>query len=67
MPMYDFTCGEEKCPTREFESLQKIGVEEIDCPSCGSKATRNEVAKLRLDSWYANSSSLRINFNWMHD
>jgi putative FmdB family regulatory protein len=65
MPIYDFHCQNAQCAEPEFESLQKMGVEEIDCPTCTSKATRNPVANLRKNGWYANASSLRIHFNWM--
>lgn len=66
--MYDYHCVNPQCPEPEFESLQKMNEDlTIQCPSCGGTATRNEVSKLRRGSWYANSSSLRINFNWQHD
>lgn len=67
MPLYDFTCSSKQCAEPDFESLQKMDTQETTCPCCGSKATRNEVATLRHSGWYANASSLRIHFNWMHD
>jgi putative FmdB family regulatory protein len=71
MPFYDYRCTNESCPTPEFESLQKMGTEEITCPACQSPAinltSRGEVRhrERQAHHWYANASSLRINFNWM--
>lgn len=68
MPMYDYSCVNTQCPEPKFESLQKMNEDfTIQCPSCGGTATREEVSQLRRTDWYANSSSVRIHFNWTKD
>lgn len=66
MPLYDFRC--DTCDT-EFESLEKMSVEQIQCKgeSCPGVAKRIVSHPRRFDHMgdSANLSSVRFNFNWM--
>ena len=67
MPMYAFRCESDTCTEPNFESLAKMDQQEIACPSCGSKATRKEVAEIRRLDWYSNAASVRFHFNYTHN
>lgn len=66
MPLYDYGCP--KCGS-EFESLQKMNVEELPCETagCESVAKRLVSRPRHLDKLgvEANLSSVRFNFNWV--
>lgn len=65
MPLYDYRCT--TCES-EFESLQKMNVEEVPCQTetCKGVARRQISRPRHFDNLgpNANFSSVRFHFNW---
>lgn len=66
MPCYDYRCN--KCE-RVFESIEKMGVEEINCEHnwCNGRAFMQLSRPRHFDKLgsHSNLSSVRFNFNYM--